>query len=149
MTFTTWFILKCTLPVLGMFRFMRICSSRTEIMLCDKFLTPYVWFTNISIFIWQLCDSHETIRMGIKEDMISIILCFRLAQAYTHIYYTSIYIIYIIYIYIYIFVEGARGVIVIVVGNEHDDTSSKSWTRLIAFHIALIPLGNYSPSSYG
>ena len=29
----------------------------------------------------------------------------------------------------------------------------KSWTRLIAFHIALIPLGryesNYSPSSYG
>ena len=27
---------------------------------------------------------------------------------------------------------------VIVVGNEHGD---KSWTRVIAFHIALIPLG--------
>ena len=36
---------------------------------------------------------------------------------------------------------GARSVMVIVVGNEHDDVSSKSWTRLIAFHIALIPLG--------
>ena len=33
---------------------------------------------------------------------------------------------------------GACGVMVIVVGNEHGDTSSKSWTRLIAFHIALI-----------
>ena len=32
----------------------------------------------------------------------------------------------------------ARGVIV---GNGHGDTSSKSWTRLIVFHIALIPLG--------
>ena len=31
--------------------------------------------------------------------------------------------------------------IVIVVGNGHGDTSSKSWTRLIAYHIALIPLG--------
>ena len=30
---------------------------------------------------------------------------------------------------------GARGVVVIVVGNGHGDT------RLIAFHIALIPLG--------
>ena len=39
-------------------------------------------------------------------------------------------------------IRGARGVIVIVVGNEHGDTSSKSWTRLIAFHIALILLGN-------
>ena len=35
--------------------------------------------------------------------------------------------------------EDARGVMVIVVGNGHSDT--KSWTRLIAFHIALIPLG--------
>ena len=34
--------------------------------------------------------------------------------------------------------EGARGVMVIVVENGHGD---KSWTRLIAFHIALIPLG--------
>ena len=32
---------------------------------------------------------------------------------------------------------GARGVMVIVAGNGH----VKSWTRLIAFHIALIPLG--------
>ena len=36
---------------------------------------------------------------------------------------------------------GARGGMIIVVGNGHGDTSSKSWTRLIAFHIALIPLG--------
>ena len=35
---------------------------------------------------------------------------------------------------------GARGVMVIVVGNGHDDTSSNpGWD--IAFHIALIPLG--------
>ena len=30
----------------------------------------------------------------------------------------------------------ARGVMVIVVGDGHDE-----WTKLIAFHIALIPLG--------
>ena len=36
---------------------------------------------------------------------------------------------------------GACGVMVIVVGNGHGDTSSKPWPRLIAFHIALIPLG--------
>ena len=36
---------------------------------------------------------------------------------------------------------AARGVNVIVRGNGHGDTSSKSWTRLIAFHIALIILG--------
>ena len=36
---------------------------------------------------------------------------------------------------------GARGVMVIVVGNGHDSSSFKSWTILIAFHIALIPLG--------
>ena len=35
-------------------------------------------------------------------------------------------------------IGGARGVMVIVVGNGHE---FKSWTRLIAFHIALIPLG--------
>ena len=34
-------------------------------------------------------------------------------------------------------VGGARGVMVIVAGIEHGDTA----TRLIAFHIALIPLG--------
>ena len=47
---------------------------------------------------------------------------------------------------------GARGVMVTDVGNEHSYTSSKSWTRLIAFHIALmLPWeryeSNYSPSS--
>ena len=36
---------------------------------------------------------------------------------------------------------GARGVMVIIVGNGHGKTSSKSWTRLLAFHIVLIPLG--------
>ena len=36
---------------------------------------------------------------------------------------------------------GARGVVVIVVGNGHGDTSSNPGSRLIAFHIALIPLG--------
>ncbi len=36
------------------------------------------------------------------------------------------------------FIGGARGVVVIVVGNGHE---FKSWTRLIAFHFALIPLG--------
>ena len=35
-------------------------------------------------------------------------------------------------------IGGARGVMVIIVGNGHE---FKSWTRLIAFHIALIPLG--------
>ena len=35
---------------------------------------------------------------------------------------------------------GARSVMVIVVRNGHSD-SFKSRTRLIAFHIALIPLG--------
>ena len=36
------------------------------------------------------------------------------------------------------FCGGARGVMVIIVGNGHE---FKTWTRLIAFHIALIPLG--------
>ena len=35
---------------------------------------------------------------------------------------------------------GARGVMVIVVGNEHGDTNSNPGRGLIAFHIALIPL---------
>ena len=35
----------------------------------------------------------------------------------------------------------ARGVIAIVVGNTTRRHEFKSWTRLIAFHIALIPLG--------
>ena len=37
------------------------------------------------------------------------------------------------------FYGGARGVMVIVAGYGHGDTSSNP--RLIAFHIALIPLG--------
>ena len=38
--------------------------------------------------------------------------------------------------------KGARGVVVIVVGNGHGDTSSNPGRGLlIAFHIALIPLG--------
>ena len=37
--------------------------------------------------------------------------------------------------------SGARGVMVIVVGNGHGGHEFKSWTRLIAFHIATIPLG--------
>ena len=36
---------------------------------------------------------------------------------------------------------GACGVMVIVVGNGHSDTSSNPGQGLIAFHIALIPLG--------
>ena len=48
----------------------------------------------------------------------------------------------------------ARGVIVIVVGNEHGDTSSNSGRGLIDFHIALIPLGKvwiqlFSPPAMG
>ena len=35
----------------------------------------------------------------------------------------------------------SRGVMIIVVGNGHGDTSSNTWTKPIAFHIALIPLG--------
>ena len=34
--------------------------------------------------------------------------------------------------------RGARGIMVMVVGNGHE---FKSWTRLVAFDIALIPLG--------
>ena len=41
--------------------------------------------------------------------------------------------------YVY-FCGGARGVMVIVVGNEHGDTSSNP-RQDIAFPIALIPLG--------
>ena len=37
--------------------------------------------------------------------------------------------------------EGARGVMVIVAENWTRRHEFKSWTRLIAFHIALIPLG--------
>ena len=37
--------------------------------------------------------------------------------------------------------RGACDVMVIVVGNGYGNTSSKYWMRLIAFHIALIPLG--------
>ena len=52
---------------------------------------------------------------------------------------------------LYIIYGDARGVMVIVTGIGHGDTSSNP--GLIAFHIALIPLGryesNYSPSSYG
>ena len=37
--------------------------------------------------------------------------------------------------------EVARDVMVIVVGNGHGDTSSNPGQGLIAFHVALIPLG--------
>ena len=36
---------------------------------------------------------------------------------------------------------GARGVIVIVVGNDHGDSSSNPGRDSLHFHIALIPLG--------
>ena len=36
---------------------------------------------------------------------------------------------------------GARGVMVFIVGNGHSETSSNPGTRLMAIHIALIPLG--------
>ena len=36
----------------------------------------------------------------------------------------------------------ARNVTVIFVGNLHGDPELKSWTKLIALHIALISLGN-------
>ena len=52
----------------------------------------------------------------------------------------AFYIILRIEIIFYIFHGGARGVMVIVVGNGHGDSSSNP--GLIAFHIALIPLGN-------
>ena len=41
--------------------------------------------------------------------------------------------------HIYISIEGAHGVMVIVAGSGHGDTSSNP--GLIAFHVALIPLG--------
>ncbi len=41
-----------------------------------------------------------------------------------------------------IFSGGARGVMVIVVGNEHGDTSSNPGQDCFAFHIVLILLGN-------
>ena len=34
-----------------------------------------------------------------------------------------------------------RSVLLIGVGNEHGDTSSKPWRRLFVFHVVLIPLG--------
>ena len=36
---------------------------------------------------------------------------------------------------------GARSVMVIVIGNGYGDMSSNPWTRLMAFHKALIPVG--------
>ena len=36
---------------------------------------------------------------------------------------------------------GARGVMIIIIGNGHGDTKFKSWTRLIAFHIGTNTLG--------
>ena len=36
---------------------------------------------------------------------------------------------------------GARGVMVIVIGNGHSDTSSNPRRDWLHFHIALIPLG--------
>ena len=42
-------------------------------------------------------------------------------------------------IYKNVYIGGARGVMVIVAGIGHGDTSSNP--GLIAFHIALIPLG--------
>ena len=36
---------------------------------------------------------------------------------------------------------GARGVMVIIVGEWTRRPEFKSWMKLIAFHIALIPLG--------
>ena len=45
------------------------------------------------------------------------------------------------YLSIYL-LGGVRSVMVIVTGYGHgDDYEFYSWTRLIAFHIALIPLG--------
>ena len=41
----------------------------------------------------------------------------------------------------YLYLGGACGVMVIVVGNGHGDMSSNPGKRLTAFHIALIPLG--------
>ena len=40
-----------------------------------------------------------------------------------------------------IFNGGARGIMVIVVGNGHGDTSSNPEQEWLHFHIALIPLG--------
>ena len=49
---------------------------------------------------------------------------------------------------------GACGVMVIVIGNEHGDTSFKSWTKTDCISHSTNTLGkgiesNYSPSSYG
>ena len=38
-------------------------------------------------------------------------------------------------------ITSARCVLVTVVGNKHEDSSSKTWTRMFAYHIALIPPG--------
>ena len=61
-----------------------------------------------------------------------------------HVYiyeYVPMYVHMHVYIYIYIymcvFYGGALGVMVIVEGNGHGNNEM----RLIAFHIALIPLG--------
>ena len=38
-------------------------------------------------------------------------------------------------------IGGARGVMVIIIGNGHGDTSSNPGLDWLHFHIALIPLG--------
>ena len=68
----------------------------------------------------------------------------RLDTRYIFIYiYIYIYIYFCACVNVYIkhFWGGVRGVMVIVVGNGHGDSSSKSWTTMIAFHIALMPWG--------
>ena len=58
-------------------------------------------------------------------------------------------LLFIIRDYIGYYFGGARGVMVIVTGYGHGDTSSIK-SKLIAFHIALIRYeSNYSPSGYG
>ena len=46
-----------------------------------------------------------------------------------------------LYFNLYFFFGGARGVMAIVVGNGHGDTSSNPGRDSLHFHIALIPLG--------
>ena len=40
-----------------------------------------------------------------------------------------------------VYYEGFCGVMVIIVGNEYSKPEFKSWMRLFAFPIVLIPLG--------
>ena len=96
---------------------------------------------------WRTKSTLLSIRHHEKYFLRKVLLGNRYEIMKTEIKWISTAVYIYIYIYIYMLLGGARDEIVTVVGKGHGDYKFKSWTRLIAFHIALI--SSYSPSSEG